>query len=179
MVYSGLTETGATNNAIEFYKIGVGWSGQSFSPFTPSLYPRMNLLPNGKVFFSGSTAQSWTFDPSNQSWTAGPATIYGNTRTYGSSVLLPLTPANGYKPRVLILGGGSPAPATTELIDLSVSNPASVYGPSMVQSRIAMNATILPNARILTSGGSQIDEDGTTASLKAEMYNPSPGTNVA
>ena len=179
MVYSGLTETGATNNAIEFYKIGVGWSGQSFSPFTPSLYPRMNLLPNGKVFFSGSTAQSWTFDPSNQSWTAGPATIYGNTRTYGSSVLLPLTPANGYKPRVLILGGGSPATATTELIDLSVSNPAWVYGPSMVQSRIEMNATILPNGRILTSGGSQIDEDGTTASLKAEIYDPTAGTTGA
>src|SRR5260370_5341773 len=113
MVYSGLTETGATNNAIEFYKIGVGWSGQSFSPFTPPLYPRMNLLPNGKVFFSGSTAQSWTFDPSNQSWTAGPATIYGNTRTYGSSVLPPFTPSNGHQPRVVILGGGRPATATT------------------------------------------------------------------
>src|SRR5437899_3086355 len=162
MIYSGLTETAATNNAVEIYKVGVGWSGQAFSPFTPPLYPRMHLLPNGKVFFSGSTAQAWTFDPSNQSWTAGPTTNYGNTRTYGTSVLLPLTPANGYKPRVLILGGGSPATATTEVIDLSLSNPTWVNGPSMVQPRIEMNATILPNGKVLTSGGSQVDEDGTT-----------------
>lgn len=176
MVYSGLTESGGTNSAVEIYKVGAGWSGQTFSPFTPPLYPRMHLLPNGKVFFSGSTAQSWTFDPSNQSWSAGPTTNYGNTRTYGSSVLLPLTPTNGYKPRVLILGGGSPATATTEVIDLSLSNPAWVNGPSMVQPRIEMNATILPNGKILTSGGSQIDEDGTTASLKAELYDPTVGT---
>ena len=179
MIYSGLTESAATNNAVEIYKVGVGWSGQTFSPFTPPLYPRMHLLPNGKVFFSGSTAQSWTFDPSNQSWTAGPTTNYGNTRTYGSSVLLPLTPANGYKPRVLILGGGSPATATTEVIDLSLNNPTWVNGPSMVQPRIEMNATILPNGKVLTSGGSQIDEDGTTASLKAELYDPTVGTTGA
>src|SRR5260370_7705144 len=49
----------------------------------------------------------------------------------------------------------------------------------MVQSRIEMNATILPNGRILTSGGSQIDEDGTTASLKAEIYDPTAGTTGA
>src|SRR5260370_21305088 len=49
----------------------------------------------------------------------------------------------------------------------------------MVQSRIEMNATILPNGKILTSGGSQVDEDGTTASLKAELYDPTAGTTGA
>ncbi|HTF26004.1 MAG TPA: fibronectin type III domain-containing protein [Candidatus Limnocylindria bacterium] len=179
MVFSGLTETGGTNVAVEIYKVGAGWSQQYMAPFTPPLYPRMHVLPNGKVFFSGSTAQSWTFDPSNQSWTAGPTTNYGNTRTYGSSVLLPLTPANGYNPKVLILGGASPSTATTELIDLSAASPKWVNGPSMVQPRIEMNATILPNGKILTSGGSQIDEDGTTASLKAELYDPTAGATGA
>ena len=168
MVFSGLTETGGTNTSVEVYKVGSGWTAMNASPFTPPLYPRMHVLPNGKVFFSGSTAQSWTFDPSNQSWTQGPTTNYGNTRTYGSSVLLPLTPANGYTPKVLILGGASPSTNTTELIDLSAANPKWVNGPTMIQPRIEMNATILPHGKILTSGGSQIDEDGTTASLKAE-----------
>ncbi len=179
MVFSGLTETGGTNTAVEIYKVGSGWSSQFLAPFTPALYPRMHLLPNGKVFMSGPTAQAWTFDPSNQSWTAGPTTNYGNTRTYGSSVLLPLTPANGYTPKILILGGASPSTATTELIDLSAASPKWVNGPSMVQPRIEMNATILPNGKILTSGGSQIDEDGTTASLKAELYDPTVGTTGA
>jgi fibronectin type 3 domain-containing protein len=176
MVFSGLTEGGGTNVAVEIYKVGAGWSPQYMASFTPPLYPRLHVLPNGKVFMSGSNPQSWTFDPSNQSWTSGPTTNYGNTRTYGSSVLLPLTPANGYTPKVLILGGASPSTATTELIDLSAANPKWVNGPSMVQPRIEMNATILPNGKILTSGGSQIDEDGTTASLKAELYDPTVGT---
>lgn len=179
MVFSGLSEAGGTNTAVELYKVGLGWSQQYIAPFTPPLYPRMHVLPNGKVFFSGSTAQSWTFDPSNQSWTAGPTTNYGSTRTYGSSVLLPLTPANGYTPKVLILGGASPSTATTELIDLSAASPKWVYGPSMIQPRIEMNATILPNGKILTSGGSQIDEDGTTASLKAELYDATVGATGA
>jgi titin len=175
MVFSGLTETGGTNSAVEMYKVGSGWSSQFIAPFTPALYPRMHLLPNGKVFMSGPTAQAWTFAPSNQTWTAGPTTNYGNTRTYGSSVLLPLTPANGYAPKILILGGASPSTPTTELIDLSAANPKWVNGPNMVQPRIEMNATILPNGKILTSGGSQVDEDGTTASLKAELYDPTVG----
>ena len=179
MVFSGLTETGGTNTAVEIYKIGSGWSSQLIAPFTPTLYPRMHLLPNGKVFMSGPNAQAWTFDPSNQTWSVGPTTNYGNTRTYGSSVLLPLTPANGYTPKVLILGGASPSTNTTELIDLSAASPKWVNGPTMIQPRIEMNATILPNGKVLTSGGSQIDEDGTTASMKAELYDPAAGTTGA
>jgi len=109
----------------------------------------------------------------------GPATNYGGTRTYGSSVILPLTPANGYTPKIFIMGGGSPATSTTELIDVSATNPTWVYGPSMVQPRIEMNATILPNGLVLTSGGSQYDEDKNTASLKAELYDPTVGTTGA
>src|SRR5205814_5729450 len=96
--------------------------------------------------------------------------------TYGSSVLLPLTPANGYRPRVMILGGGNPATATTEIIDLSAPTPAWVYGPSMSQARIEMNATILPNGRVLALGGSVNDEDAATASLRADLYDPATNT---
>jgi titin len=179
MVSSGLTENGSTNTAVEIYTVGSGWSAQFSGGFTPPLYPRMHLLPNGKVFFSGSTVPSWTFDPISHGWTGGPATNYGGTRTYGSSVILPLTPANGYTPKIFIMGGGSPATSTTELIDVSATNPTWVYGPSMVQPRIEMNATILPNGLVLTSGGSQYDEDKNTASLKAELYDPTVGTTGA
>ena len=44
-------------------------------------------------------------------------------------MLFPLTPANGYKPKVIIFGGGNPATNTTEIIDLSASTPAWVNGP--------------------------------------------------
>jgi len=177
MTFSGLSESGGTNTSIEIYSVSTGWSTQIGSPFTPPLYPRMHLLPDGKVFYSGSTTQSRLFDPVAKTWSGVIATTnYGGTRTYGSSVLLPLTPANNYKPVVMIMGGGNPSTATTELIDLSAATPSWTIGPPMSQPRIEMNATILPNGKILALGGSLNDEDTGTASLNADLYVPATNT---
>ena len=177
MIFSGLDENGSTNTSVEFYSASSGWSTAFAAPWTPPLYPRMHLLPNGNVFYSGSTTGSSLFNPSTNTWTTNIAfTNYSGTRTYGSSVLLPLTPANNYAPKVMIMGGGSPSTATTELIDLSANTPKWVNGPNMSQPRIEMNATILPNGRVLALGGSLNDEDTATASLNADLYNPSTNT---
>jgi hypothetical protein len=177
MTFSGLDENSGTNAQVEIYKVGAGWSAPVTAPWTPPLYPRMHLLPSGKVFYSGWTTQSRTFDPSTNTWSGVIATTnYGGLRSYGSSVLLPLTPANGYNPKVIIFGGGNPSTATTEIIDLSAATPAWVKGPSMSQPRIEMNATLLPTGQILTVGGSLNDEDTGTASLQADLYDS--GTNT-
>lgn len=177
MTFSGLDENGNTNSTVEIYTVGSGWSAAYGSPFTPPLYPRMTLLPSGKVFYSGSTTSSRYFDPSAHTWSGVVATTnYSGTRTYGTSVLLPLTPANNYKPVVMIMGGGNPATNTTELIDLSAATPKWVYGPNMSQPRIEMNATILPNGKVIALGGSLNDEDTTTASLNADLYDPASNT---
>jgi hypothetical protein len=81
------------------------------------------------------------------------------------------------------MGGDNPATNTTELIDLSpagaqisaacpVYAPCWVPGPNMVQARVEMQATILPNGKVLVDGGSAHDEEASTASLKAEIYDP-------
>jgi hypothetical protein len=173
LIFSGLDENGNTNPQTEIYTVGAGWAPPVVAAWTPPLYPRMHVLPNGKVFYSGSTTQSRLFDPVANTWSNVIATtIYGGTRTYGSSVLLPLTPANSYAPKVIIFGGGNPATATTEIIDLSVPAPAWTKGPAMSAPRIEMNATILPNGKVLTVGGSLNDEDTSTASLNADLYDP-------
>jgi len=137
----------------------------------------MHLLPSGKVFYSGSTTSSRYFDPVAHTWSGVVATTnYSGTRTYGTSVLLPLTPANNYKPVVMIMGGGNPATNTTEVIDLSAATPKWVYGPNMSQARIEMNATILPSGKVIALGGSLKDEDTTTASLNADLYDPASNT---
>jgi hypothetical protein len=51
MTLSGLDENGNTNTTVEIYSVTAGWSAQIGVPFTPPLYPRMHLLPNGKVFY--------------------------------------------------------------------------------------------------------------------------------
>ena len=173
MTFSGLTETGGTNTAVEIYTVGSGWSQEYAAGWTPPLYPRMHLMPNGNVFYSGSGTGSRIFNTSTNTWSGVVATTNSPvTRTYGTSVLLPLTPANGYRPRVMIMGGGNPATATTEIIDLSASPLQWQYGPSMSQPRIEMNGTILPNGKVLATGGSTNDEDTATASLNADLYDP-------
>lgn len=177
MTFSGLSETGSTNSAVEIYVPGSGWSAEYPAGWTPPLYPRMHLLPNGKVFYSGSGRGSRLFDPVTKTWSAVIATTnYGNSRSYGTSVLLPLTPANGYAARVMIFGGSNPSTATTEIINPTAATPAWQSGPSMSQPRIQMNATILPSGRVLLTGGSRNDEDAATASLNADLYDPITNT---
>src|SRR5712671_1675941 len=76
MVFSGLNETGGTNTSVEIYTVGTGWGAASTASWTPPLYPRMHLLPNGKVFYSGATTQSRTFDPSTKVWSNVATTNY-------------------------------------------------------------------------------------------------------
>ena len=153
MTFSGFDENGEiTNTAVEIYTVNSGWSPQYTANWTPPLYPRMHVLPSGNVFYSGETSTTRLFNPSNQTWTTVADTYYGIDREYGSSVLLPLTPANNYDPKVMILGGGNPGTATTELIDLGAATPAWSPGPNMSEPRIEMNATLLPSGKVLALG---------------------------
>jgi len=177
LTFSGLREDGSTNTQVELYKVGQGFGAPLTASWLPPLYPRLHLLPNGKVFYSGWTPESQYFDPPTNTWSGTIATTnYGGNRTYGSSVLFPLTPSNGYAPKVIIFGGGNPSTNTTEVIDLSAASPAWVNGTPMSNPRIEMNATLLPNGKILALGGSQVDEDVTSASLGADLYDTSNNT---
>jgi hypothetical protein len=180
LVFGGTNETDTSNNTLAYYTVGSGWSQELTAPFTTPLYPRMHQLPDGTIFDSGPLPDSHLFNPSTQNWTLDVAhTNYGNIRIYGSSVLLPLSSANGYKPRVMILGGGdriSTTTATTEIIDLSAPGAPWVTKAPMSSARIEMNAVILPTGKVLALGGSSADEDGTTAALNADLYDPATET---
>src|SRR5690349_11556019 len=150
VTFGGYTETGPTNQTVEIYDVPTGWSPEYPAPFLPPLYPWLHLLPNGLLFFSGATTNSHYFNPATATWQTNVATtIYTGERTYGSSVLLPMSAATGWKPRVMIMGGDNPATATAEVIDLSVASPAWRSLPSMSGPRIDMNAVILPTGKIL------------------------------
>jgi len=177
MTFSGVAETGGTNKAIEFYTIGSGWASPFDASWTPDLYPRLHLLSDGKVFYSGAQTKSKLFDPSTNTWNINFATTnYGGLRTYGSSVLLPLSPADNYDSKVLIMGGGNPSTNTTEIIDFGSATPSWQYGPPMSQPRIEMNAVLLPNGKVLALGGSLFDEETGTASFNADLFDPATNT---
>lgn len=175
--FSGLSSTGGTNNTVEIYdltKAGTGWTSPVTAPFSPPLYPRMFVLPNGTVFYTGQgsgspTPNAWIMDPTSSTWTMSAATTMD--REYGSSVLLPLLPPN-YNPVVMTFGGGNPATASTEKIDLSMASPSWTSGPNMSSGRIQMNATLLPNGKVLATGGSVNNESPAPAGKAADLYDP-------
>src|SRR5215510_8576431 len=181
MAMSGLTQTGGTSRTIEIYDLqraGAGWNSPTSVPFTPPLYPRLELLPGGRVFYTGhgsgtSNAHAWIFDPATGGWTQSAATNVN--RKYGSSVLLPLVPPS-YVPRVMNFGGGNPATSSTDIIDLSVATPSYTAGPNMSTGRIEMNAVILPNGKVLAEGGSLNDEVPVTPGKTPDLYDPVSNT---
>jgi hypothetical protein len=183
LAFSGYNESGAINNAVEIYKVGAGWSSPSVAPFSPPLYPRLFLLPNGNVFYTGTgwfsssvPNTSSIFSPATQTWTMNVAkTVYTGDRKYGTAVLLPLLPANNYAPRVMLLGGGSPGTASTEIIDLSAATPKWTSSGNMTAGRAEMDAILLPNGKVLAEAGSPTDEVPSTATLAADLFDPATG----
>lgn len=207
MVDSGWDQT-AMNSTVEIFTPGAGWSPEypmnwnhDGVPSVPPFYMRQHLLPDGRVFYSGQDTDTKIFDPTvasttNSGWTHAAWTNYGRAsgqgdRSYGTSVLLPLTPANNYDPRVMIMGGDVyNSTDTTELIDLgpcaptcAANTPTWQWGPKMSQRRVRNNAVLLPDGKVLALGGSVIDEEaGTyqqamdTASLNADLYDPVTNT---
>jgi galactose oxidase-like protein/glyoxal oxidase-like protein/PKD domain-containing protein len=178
MAFSGLNETGAVNNTLEYYTVGSGWSTPLTAPFNPNLYPWLHVLPDGRVFNSGGSPNSNMFNRSTGTWTVNFCrTSTGLNRTFGSSVLLPLLPPN-YAARVMILGGGVPnATATTEIIDFSKPTPAWVrMGVMPSGARVDGNSVLLPNGKLLAQGGSRVHNDPTTATLGADLFDPATGT---
>src|SRR5438034_156986 len=175
--FSGWLEQGGTNNAVEIYTNPNGWSQEYYAPFTPELYPWLHLLPDGRVFMSGANVGSSVFNPSTNTWQTGVATLkYSRDRLYGSSVLLPLSAADNWRPRVMIMGGDNPSTATAEIIDLSQSSPAWRFTNPMSGPRIQMDAVILPTGKILALGGSQLDKTASTATLAADLFDPATET---
>jgi len=177
LVYSGLNTDGTLNKSVQIWD-GATWAAGGTVFNSVQLYPRQHLLPDGRVFVSGANPDSQMYDPTTKNFAFVVNTNYNQNRQYGTSVLLPLTPENKFNPKVIIMGG-SPNPGnvpgtdTTELIDLSVPMPKWVAGPAMLKGRIQMNATILPNGKVLASGGSVNNEDNATAVKEAQLYDPS------
>jgi len=138
------------------------WSPAGTLPATVSTVDAVPL-PSGAVLIAGGTGETGAptaatalFDPTGDSWTAGPS--LGTARQHHTTTALP----DG---RVLVAGGA--ATATAELFD-----PAGrrwTPAPPMAAARDGHSATRLPDGRVLVAGGRG-------ALTSAELYDPKTGT---
>lgn len=131
-----------------------------------NLYPGVHLLPNGHLFIWANN-KAISFDYKNDKEISKHADIPGYPRSYpltGSSVLLPLDPANDYAAEVIVFGGSqkhlrrnwiaSPGDNTLQRIDLSKSNPA-WQEETMPYPRVMPDGVILATGDVFISNGAR------------------------
>jgi len=165
------------------------WVQLTGASLTLPYYPRDFVDPkNGRVFMAGERVQSrWLDVDANGGagqWIGGPAHKWGFNRDYGSAVMYD-------EGKIMYVGGGgytgwdtpdptSPVPtASAEIIDLKASAPSWSYTGSMAQPRRHLNATVLPDGKVLVTGGVSgggFNDVLATAVHTAELWDPT--TNV-
>ncbi|MGH8563209.1 MAG: galactose oxidase-like domain-containing protein [Gammaproteobacteria bacterium] len=183
LVVSGsidLTTTGGVNfNPLpQVFQVATGtWRSLTNAQLAQDLYPMMLLAPNGRVFNAGPTATTRYLDTSGTGAWIPVADRVGGYRDYGSAVM--------YAPgKVLVMGGGGgfpgsdpPTPTkTAEIIDLNATSPNWRSVDSMEFARRQLNATLLPDGKVLVTGGTAApgfdDPSGAGAVHAAELWDP-------
>jgi hypothetical protein len=142
------------------------------------LYPRMHLLPDGKLFHSSVTTDklgstSRTFNPSTNTWSVGDNFNFG-VRADGISVQLP-----GLD-KILAFGGSlqnkENATRTAEIIDTSEANPQWKYTTPMNTARKEGNSVVLPDGTVLAVGGAWGPAAYGNPVRQAEVFDPESET---
>ncbi|PTL76930.1 galactose oxidase-like domain-containing protein [Vitiosangium sp. GDMCC 1.1324] len=133
-------------------------------------YPRMFLAPNGKMFLASPQRVSrWLDTEGTGTWYEGPRSAYVG-RAYGAAVM--------YGSKVLIIGGGSPPTTMVEELDLAAPSPTWKVRAPMAWPRRQLNATLMPDGKVLVTGGSSgsdFDDDNQPVKVP-ELYDPDTDT---
>jgi len=173
LVVSGDVDmTVGVNTLPQVFEMARGaWRDLTDAQLGLELYPYMHVAPNGLIFNSGPSLTTRYLDTSGTgAWTT-VANRNDGFRDYGGSVM--------YAPgKILTVGGDDPPRATAEVIDLNAPNPAWRSISSMAIARRQMNSTILPDGRILVTGGTNGPgfNNLDTPVFPAEMWDPTTET---
>ena len=173
LISSGIDGDGDGNDEQEIYDPSSGAVSQlpsSANRYT-TLYPWQYLLPNGRVLSLSNGANVGTLNLSNNTWSELDESNFG-ARDQGTATMLPLK-APGYNPEVIIISGGFPsATNTVERINMGAGSPSWSYVGGLQYSRRHANSTLLPDGKVLVTGGTGRENDPALARLAPEMFDP-------
>jgi len=135
-------------------------------------YPRMHLLPDGRIVKTGTSSMSVWFDTVRNTW-SGNASMTSGDRKFGLSMLMP-----GCE-QVVALGGkaskNGPAKVTVEILDATAAAPRWRTTTSMNSARLNANGVLLPDGQLLVVGGNASGTE--TGPVKSpELFNPTTET---
>ncbi|MGH8564029.1 MAG: galactose oxidase-like domain-containing protein [Gammaproteobacteria bacterium] len=177
LVVSGVIDraTVGVNTLPQVFQVATRtWRNLTSAQRLMDLYPPMLLAPNGKVFNAGPQVTTRYLDTSGTGAWSFVADRVGGYRDYGSAVM--------YAPgKVLVMGGGQDPPTkTAEIIDLNAASPSWSSVESMEFARRQINALLLPDGRVLVTGGTSgpgfNDFTPSTSVYAAELWDPATET---
>ena len=134
----------------------------------------MFLAPNGMLFNEGPSITTRYLDTiCTGAWSFVANHIYTEQiRDYGAAVM--------YEPgKILNLGGGDPPTKVAEIIDLNPGNPSWSATTPINYARRHLNATVLPDGKVLATGGTMgagfNNSDLINSVFAAELWDPANG----
>jgi hypothetical protein len=171
VLVSGGYIAGSALASAEVYDPASGTWSATGSMATPRHAYTATLLPNGKVLVSGgwdrsSLASAEVYDPASGTWSATGS--MASARHWYTATPLP----NG---KVLVSGGSVHGSGWSSMAAAEVYDPASGTWSAtapLASARHAHTATLLPNGKVLVSGG----YPGSGRLASAEVYDPASGT---
>ena len=186
---------GTVSMTPEIYTAGTGWrsltgarSREAFGPdYLRASYPRAWVAPNGRVF--GISAETmWSLDASAGDG-AGAVTVLGAfkgpaSKTVPVNIGATSTAAMYAPGKVLQVGGngyfngdGLPASNLATVVDINGAAPVVTDTAPMSYARRYANSVVLPNGKVLVTGGTAFGNNGgSDAVYAAEIWDPASGT---
>jgi hypothetical protein len=175
LVSSGTTGSGASNMLPQVWQVASGtWRNLTGAQKAIEVYPWMFLAPSGDVFMAGpDPLTQYLSTAGTGSWSvvgsaSGGLRIYGTAAMYDDGKVLI---AGGFP------GGQSTPTNTAEVIDLQ-GDATWRYVAPMTEPRTSLNATLLPDGKVLVTGGHKgtgINDPANPVYL-AEMWDPQTET---
>ena len=185
LVISGTIDSNTLNVEPQVWQTATAsWRNLTTAHLAVPFYPFMFVAPNGKMFWAGPSQTTRYLDVAGTgAWSSVGDNNYG-TRNWGSAVM--------YDDGKVMVTGGSPCDfydtscvtyptATAEIMDLNSPTPTWSYTGSMVTGgRKLFNATLLPDGKVLVTGGTRGTEDPNSypsnPAYESEMWDPATGT---
>jgi regulation of enolase protein 1 (concanavalin A-like superfamily) len=170
LVTSGDKSGGGVNDLPQVWQVGSSsWRNLTSAVLSLPLYPASFLAGDGRVFFATSPSR-YLNTSGTGSWSSLGNRLVGGRDNYGSAAMYDVG-------KVIYTGGADPPVSSAEIIDLNAPTPAWSYTGAMPQARRQHNVTILPDGKLLVTGGSASSGFNTVDGGKAAyMWDPATGS---
>jgi large repetitive protein len=129
-------------------------------------FPRNFLAPDGRIFGFDNSGKMYYVTPGGAGLLTPVGQLPGATSWTASAAM--------FQPgRIIQMGGAS---SVALVIDINGAQPVVTSTQSMSTQRQWVSATILPDGKVLGTGGSAVENQLTGVNNSAEIWNPATGT---